>query len=283
MSASRLLPPALTGKTYLWKVFRDRVRGRASALARNARFHDAYRGKRCFVLGSGPSAKKADLARLRGEHVLTVNAFMYHVKEYGIVPLAHCLMDPWYFDGRDPAFKDLRFVAEGADPAIEFFFPLEYRPVVERIVPAPRRERVSYLGFSGWYPENRNADLTGHLPKVQTVTIAPALIALWMGFSEIYLLGCDCDWLSHVVGVRPLRVRNRNFYDEKDEPIEVGDGFTYTTYVEAIAKMLRGFQHVQESARRGQTVMNAGEGSLLDMFEPVAFDSLFPAKNGVTG
>ncbi len=280
MTLSRFLPPVVAGKAWLWKAFRDRLRGRSAPLARNARFHDAYRGKRCFVVGSGPSVRKLDLSKLRGEHVLTVNAFMKHVTRYGVVPLAHSLMDPWYFDGRDPEHKDLQFIAHEADPAIEFFLPLDYRAVVEKVIPAGRRDRINYLGFAGWYPENSNARLTSHLPRLQTVTLAPALIALWMGFSEIYLIGCDLDWLSNVVATNPLRIVHRNFYEETDSVIDVGDGFEYTTYVEAIAKMFRGFHHVKESAREGQRIFNASEGGMLDIFERVAFDGLFPAKVG---
>ncbi len=47
----------------------------ATLLARNAKFHNMYFGRRCFVIGNGPSSNNEDLTQLSGEITITMNWF----------------------------------------------------------------------------------------------------------------------------------------------------------------------------------------------------------------
>ena len=38
------------------------------------KYHNAYKGKRCFIVGTGPSLKKDELKMIQGEFILGVNS-----------------------------------------------------------------------------------------------------------------------------------------------------------------------------------------------------------------
>ncbi len=62
-----------------------------SLLAHNAELKDAHRGKRCFVLATGPSIKNHDLSLLEGEICISVANFFVHNDFHRIRPLYHCI------------------------------------------------------------------------------------------------------------------------------------------------------------------------------------------------
>ena len=47
-------------------------------VAKNIELKDIHKGKRCFLLGSGPSIKKEDLRPLKNEIVFALNNFYVH-------------------------------------------------------------------------------------------------------------------------------------------------------------------------------------------------------------
>ena len=53
-------------------------------LRKNIEYKDKYKGKRCFIIGNGPSLKKHDLTLLKDEFVLTVNS-MTITKEFDLI------------------------------------------------------------------------------------------------------------------------------------------------------------------------------------------------------
>src|SRR3546814_5642176 len=47
---------------------------------------DLFKGKRCFIIGNGPSLNKIDLSLLRNEYSFAVNSFYYKTREIGFRP-----------------------------------------------------------------------------------------------------------------------------------------------------------------------------------------------------
>jgi hypothetical protein len=262
------IPPKLWGKAYwmtalLQIIQHDGVR----ELRRNAALRDRLRNRRGFVVGNGPSLTRMDLTRLRDEHIFTVNSFFEHAERLRLRPVAHCFIDPVYFV---PPFADLRQFAATRHPDTICIAPLEYENVVRPIIPD-----AYYLLMAGRIENNSNHDITRVVPGLQTVTLAALLVSLFMGCSPVYLIGCDMDLLSHVVGVDPLRIRENHFYDQEEPVIVTVPYFDYAGYGQAIWRMLLGYRLIKERLTPDQRVLNAGVGGLLDVFERVEYDSLF--------
>ena len=262
------VPPKLWGKAYHVSALLQLLQhGGIGELRRNGRLRNRFQGKRGFVVGNGPSLMQMDLTRMRGEPTFTVNSFFRYAEERGVRAVAHCFTDPFYF--AEP-LTDLRDFAASRDPQTLCFVPLEYEHVVRPIIPD-----AHYLLMAGRIENNRNNDIARVIPGLQTVTLAALLVCLHMGCSPVYLIGCDTDSLSHVVGVSPLRIRENHFYDQNEPVIVDVPHFDYAGYSQAIWRMLLGYRLINERLAPGQKVYNAGVGGLLDVFERVEFESLF--------
>jgi hypothetical protein len=263
--ARGFVPPRVWGLGYHVLSLRERLIGRLAEIDKNVALRDSARGRRGFLIGNGASLRALDLTKLRDEAVVTVNSFTPQAVAAGIRPIAHVFYDRWYFEqGQD----QLRAYAAG-QRAEHTFFPLQSKPVVESLVPEAR-----YFYPAGALEDNRNLDLARAVPNFQTVALPALLIALHLGLDPIYLIGCDMDFLSHVVGVAPLRVRVP-YVDDGGAPQVVEPEYDYEGYTRAIARMFTGYRFVRDHLPAGRSVLNAGAGGLLDLFPRVTYDELF--------
>ena len=76
----------------------------------------------------------------------------------------------------------------------------------------PRKpEMVCYYKLGGnWLANGETTiSLVGRLPAPQSVTVLALMVAMNLGFSRIYLVGCDHDWILHVGA-------SRHFYKEEE-------------------------------------------------------------------
>ena len=174
-------------------------------LARNIRFKDAHEGERCFILGNGPSLKEIGLSLLKDESVFTVNNFC-EVKDFDKVrPNYHLWLDGAFFGLRNDSSQDIDKILEryektaAADP--ECFVPIEAKKfILENRL--DKKLRFNYI-FPG-LPEAQTAedirtDLTKSVNGYKTVVQYAIAIAIYMGFKEIILLGCDStNILMHI-------------------------------------------------------------------------------------
>jgi hypothetical protein len=54
---------------------------------------DKFKGKRCFIIGNGPSLNKCDLSLLENEYTFAVNGIFYKTKEMGFKPTFYMVED----------------------------------------------------------------------------------------------------------------------------------------------------------------------------------------------
>lgn len=171
-------------------------------------FEDAYRGERLFLLGNGPSLAETPLRRLEDEYTFGVNNITNIFDETTWRP-------SFYMAIHGPPSVPEANVREIVDLDVTCFFPknrveyVEDRPNVERI-PLRHLEskpdvhvtdyRIDWDSFDDiravWSTDV--ADVVYHY----TTILYPVMqLADYMGFSEMYLLGCDLypDWDLHMI------------------------------------------------------------------------------------
>ena len=147
---------------------------------------DKYLG-RVFILGSGPSLldlTEMEKSRLRAEFTFG-SSRLYRWPE--IVTDFYLLMEPkhiasdWWPDIKAGSYK--------------FWAP--WQPTPEGWIEYPQsNHNAGIYGFTGL---NGCADHgKQHLHYTQDEPLAAAQVALWLGFEEIYLLGCDGTHHGHV-------------------------------------------------------------------------------------
>lgn len=271
-----LLPP---GVTRLLRALLRRVRfARPSLqfLRENRQLHGRHAGRRGFILGTGPSIKTQDLTVLRGEICISVSNFFVHPDYAAIAPRYHCVA-PLH-----PPFTEadgLRWFREMEGPLAgrELFLGLHERPLVlrHRLLSA---SSVHYLALNETSLEDGATaiDLDGPLPATQSVSLIALLVALYLGFDEIYLIGVDHTSVNLQTGAYAYRHfytgTRANALGEMPPPSDLEREFSSSTAVWRQYKALRAI-----ATARGVRIVNATRGGLLDVFPRVTFESLFPS------
>ncbi len=244
-------------------------------LARNEKFRDCQRGRRCFVIGNGPSLKHQDLSALQNEITFAVNSFYLHPQIKSWLPTYYFLSDPVYFDGSvDRKEFSQMTAAIGSTPIFVPHYAKDFLATSDLLT----SEQTYYLATCGGLEETWRArpDLTKTIPGAQTVVQLAVLAAMYMGCSPIYLLGLDHDWLAH--GGEHL-----NFYSEQtvdEQPEGNLPGWTYRTMMEAMLTMWDIYEMLRRIGdAQGIEIINATHGGFLDVFKRQSYESIISADS----
>jgi hypothetical protein len=243
----------------------------------NSRYRDNYLGRRCFIVGNGPSLQTQNLLLLKGETVFSVSSGYLH-KDYGVYrPRFHCVPQITYTEKftREVARDWFREMHERTGDA-ELFLSQHEEPLVRENNLFPGRV-VSYLCMHGEFRANStpSLDLTRVVPAVCSVPVMCLMIALYMGFKNIYLLGVEHDSFrtrKYTYFYEPTVLAGKTGSVTNDGTItdDVCDEL-YTYY-----RLFNQYRAINRIARgRGVGVYNATAGGALEEFERVSFESLF--------
>ena len=77
-----------------------------TVLKQNTELKDKYKGKRCFILGNGPSLNSLDFSSLKDEYVFTVNMLMDHQRFPELDSNFHVMVDAEIFKTRKTSGLD---------------------------------------------------------------------------------------------------------------------------------------------------------------------------------
>lgn len=167
------------------------------ALNKNKALEGIHNGKRCFILGNGPSLKTEDLKLLENEFVFSVNQIARHEDFEYIKPNYHFWADPNFFNIDESKPEDLELLeimkkVNTSDNIPRCFFPIEQKNFVEKFG-LDKTLDVNYFASAMFFYEGYNGkiDYTDFVLGFGTVVQWCITMAIYMGFSEIYLLGCD--------------------------------------------------------------------------------------------
>ncbi|UCV03265.1 hypothetical protein [Dechloromonas denitrificans] len=214
---------------------------------------------------------------LKSEHVISVSSGYLHSEYSEIAPAYHCVPQITYglMSQADVVawFREMHQKLEHAT----LFLNYTEEPVVREEALFVGRE-VRYTVFSGGfseYPIDELPDIASCIPAVQSVPVMCLMIAMYMGFSEIYLLGTDHDHFrsgEYKYFFEPTVLRG------KDCTVDVsGKPRSWYTEFIGLARLWEQYRAVKQIAQHhGIRIFNATAGGELDEFPRVDFASLFP-------
>ncbi len=271
-----LLPSALNEviRGYDYRSVLSYVRNRQVFTA-NRVFRDRHRGQRCFILCNGPSVNLQDLKPLRNEIVFSVSNG-YHHKDYQLIgPKYHCVPQITYgvmtTDDVVAWFKEMDEKVGNA----ELFLSNTELEVVSRHQ-LFRDRNVSYLCMARKFGtgETGVVDISRPVPTVSSVSIMCLMIAMYMGFKTIYLLGTEHD--SFVRGeykyfYEPTVLRGKDMFVSSDGKL-TNPIFDELQANLALWAQYRALKHIAEN--HGISVYNATQGGILDEFERVTLSKI---------
>ena len=147
--------------------------------------HNVFNGVRCFIFGTGPSLID-QLPLLRGlnnEHTFTCNR-MRTWEELPFTPWLHAVTEPGPFMAWGRGVVPTHDFPEAQNRVGCCWFPINI-PGWNWLPKAPDDLQVRWQGVFG---------MGDYLPPIPSAWASPLTIsqlALWMGFTKIYILGCD--------------------------------------------------------------------------------------------
>jgi acetyltransferase-like isoleucine patch superfamily enzyme/2-polyprenyl-3-methyl-5-hydroxy-6-metoxy-1,4-benzoquinol methylase len=249
---------------------------------RNRFFRNKHKRQRCFVIGNGPSLKTQDLSFLSNELTFVVNAFWKHQIVDQWQPNYYFFADPDFFNDFKISISFFTSLKTRIHHSL-FFAPLNASMTIQghQLLPL---DNTYYLDFHDtlWNSPLQHIDLTKQIPGVITVTHLAIMVAIYMGCSPIYLLGCDHDQLSH-------RGPDRHFYEglagleEHPETKSTLGGFSYKLLLQNQLKVWYGYENLLQYAQLCKIqILNATNGGFLDVFERIRYeDVIAPSKKSI--
>lgn len=225
--------------------------------------HNKYVGKRCFILGNGPSLTPEDLDKLKGEITFASNRIYKIFDKTDWRPTYYGMLDEAV--GKTPGLaeevsklKCIKFLRK------EGF--LTYRNIKGDTCYIKSWWNRKYLDDPQF-----SEDLTKGVYTIATVTYMLIELARWMGFSEMYLLGMDNRYKFGMT--RDGKVfRNEgvcSYFGEemKNEPLPQTAPATWEMDV--------AYEYAEKYSREhGFRIYNATRGGFLEKFERVNLDEV---------
>ena len=261
-------------------------------LSRNLELKNKYVGRRCFILGAGPSIADTDLSRLRQEHVFVVNEFEKNKQHRSLTPTFHIISESNYFNENGPEYWRNRFKEKNkyisADTTI--ITNLAAIPFIQKH-DLFKEHRIYYTGTQGIFSNNLpfNIDLNHYVPNPKNSILMCMIAATWMGFNKIYLLGCEHSFLAQPLG-KNKSLGFGHSYEDETSSLDNADNATLKKYIDAkelnftyemsIANILQLFKNYRlfySKARRihpDLQIFNATPNSFLDVFPMINFEDI---------
>lgn len=257
---------------------------KAAELAkRNLEFRDRHLGQRCFILATGPSVNSQDLRGLSGELCIAAHFFFLHPQIKVIKPRYHVITPnhpPFDFDIYD---RFLGGIANNyGEDTITFYgySPFEFSILnYLKAHPAACRRPYRILDFTQSppldeqnYAEKAIWDIAGSPFTPRTVIYSAVQLAVYMGCKEIFLIGCDHDYLQD------LRRRENHFYSEatgNPNDAQHLDAFTMERWFQEYYCRWRDYRLMKTHlTSRGVRILNATAGGMLDVFPRVELSGI---------
>lgn len=206
--------------------------------------------KRCFIVATGPSLRMEDL------HTLAAN----HLFCFGVNSIIQ-IQEKWTADAYVAA--DSKFIADNIQSIRNY--NCEFRFVGDSCNEYWKKElsdsykmHVTTSGKSIDFSEEVEQKIYGGYRDGGTVTYVCLQLAVYMGFSEIYLLGVDCNYVK---GSKNNHFISDAEKDDRDHKVDV---------------MVKAYEYAKKYADSHDIkIYNATRGGMLEVFERVDFDSLF--------
>ena len=237
-------------------------------------YKDKYKGKRCFIIGNGPSLTATDLDKLINEYTFAANRIWLMYDKTAWRPSFYACQDRQMIRGEyerikkyvGPVFLGFNAIDE---------FDLKFDNAIAYFL-----DKKSQLRRPCEMPFSLECDK--YIIDGTTVTYSSIQLAVYMGFTEIYLLGVDNSFKYTMDKNRKITEDTsvkQTYFDPRYKDV-------YDQFGQAKGKKAFGVtdpemnDKIYTASRRaseklGIKIMNATRGGKLENFERIDFDSLF--------
>ncbi|MEN9479180.1 MAG: hypothetical protein RLZZ298_575 [Pseudomonadota bacterium] len=212
-----------------------------------------------YVIGNGPSLNNFCLESIYDSDVITMNYFYAHPELNKLKIVAHCIGEPY---GCSSWVDPTNMVKN--TPAKTYWFNLSAAKFC-------KNKFSKYNIF--YYPPAFEVDCSLFasanliLPSIQyqSTSQMAIMVAIHMGYKNIYLLGFDHDWLTTKKGFSP------HFYNEDSESDEIKradfSAFSYLDMINISKNLFEIYARIKKIAIKNNIkIVNLSNPSYLDIF-----------------
>ena len=211
-------------------------------------YKNIHKGKRCFIVGTGPSLRMEDLEAIKGELSFSVNSIVLSFGDTTWRPDYYAIQDSFGYEKLKTAIKTANM-------------PVVFNGRSDKTM-TPKMNGIDYIPFPlnlldhgkpGVHHLNRfSRNAYAVVYAGHSITYSCIELAVYMGFSEIVLLGVDCDYSKSVNHVKAYSTQN-----DKN----------------AAFLMMKSYVKAKKFADRHKIrILNATRNGKMDIFEKVALE-----------
>jgi hypothetical protein len=160
-------------------------------------YRNLHEGERCFILGSGPSLYNTDLNLIKDEIVFGVNTVYKFLPKYNLKCKYYNIGDinVWKENYKQILSQDTTLFMGGILANNNYLDNIEYYRQFQKNEPILIRFRGPLRIKKEW---KGNDLLKGNYGAHHIIANQSLQLAHYMGFREVYLLGCDCDYTGQI-------------------------------------------------------------------------------------
>lgn len=221
------------------------------------KYQNIHKGQRCFIVATGPSLKMSDLELLKDEITFSMNSICLSLDETTWRPTYYGVQDINVFAKLENEIKaaDLNTVFVSSHLAKYNDIPSKWN--VYPIHYLNHYYQAAHKKVKTCFTDN----IVANVYDGYSIAYSMLQLAVYMGFSEIYLLGADCNY-------------------SKDGAQHFKDyGFQDPNYLTVGEKMIYGYQVACEFAKKNNIkIYNATRGGKLEVFKRVNLEEVIAQK-----
>lgn len=235
------------------------------------KYKDLYKGKRCFLIGNGPSLKASDLTELHnaGEITFAFNRIYNIFEETDWRPSFYISQDEKMLKGCADIVDDLQLNVKLIPIQLHWYHGINIHDALYFNMNWQQAENPCDFLFS--------EDISKRIDCASTGMYTAAQLAVYMGFSKIYFIGVDHHFhISQnnkgeiIVDDSVKDYFSDKYNEDKDELYIPNTDKSTLTYI-----AMR-----NHCDRLGVKVYNATRGGRLEVFPRVEFDTLLNQELG---
>lgn len=224
-------------------------------------FRNCHAGRRCFIIGNGPSLRQMDLSPLRGEFTFGLNRIYMLFPELGFTTTYLVSVNELVLEQCAEEMLALRLP--------KFLTWRARRHFMQAGKPA---EATIFLDTDFTGEDDFSGEAAGRIFEGFTVTYVALQLAYYMGFQEAILIGVDHSFTTK--GPANTTVTSTGDDPNHFAPGYFGKGFRWQL------PDLEGSERAYHMAREayqaaGRQVLDATVGGKLEVFPKVDYRSLF--------
>lgn len=249
-------------------------------LSRNKQLYSRKKSNRCFVIGNAPSLNLIDLNKILKEDKIMVNSFYKKAGLLDLKPNFWVLADPIFWLNEEEFFEPIINVLDNSLVDTRLFIRDEAMSSLERDI--YNKENVYFYNMNDSNDTlDNDIDLTRSVPHFAQNVISPALmLAIYLKYDEIILIGCDHTWWGYSKEEIEQGVIQPHIYTKSESDIahnmKTFQNYGYEGIQETIIRQKYEYMELDRVAKKNNIkIINATKGGYLEIFERMDYEDLF--------